>query len=86
MTTPGRRVHPKDDVEVVHMTPGDYGICPVAGHWLGRTPNGHLCNLANHKVTEHDDGTITVAPSILVYAGNPNSWHGYLEKGVWREC
>jgi hypothetical protein len=37
--------------------------------------------------TEHEDGTITVSPSILV--SNPQQgelFHGHLERGVWRAC
>jgi len=30
--------------------------------------------------------SITVSPSILVYGANNKSWHGYLERGVWKEC
>lgn len=51
---------------------------------MARTPNGHLGNLAAHDVTEHEDGTITVSPSILV--SNPQQgelYHGYLTNGVW---
>ena len=41
------------------------------------------------QITEHSDGTITVMPSILISNRTPSeplSWHGFLEKGVWREC
>ena len=38
-----------------------------------------------HKVVEHDDGTITVSPSILI-TRHDGQWHGYLERGVWRTC
>lgn len=55
------------------------------GDWFAMTPNGMYGNLSAHKVTEHDDGTITVSPSILV-TGHDGSYHGYLEHGVWREC
>jgi hypothetical protein len=41
-------------------------------------------NLSGHQVEEHDDGTITVSPSILTGRGE-RQWHGYLEHGVWRE-
>lgn len=58
--------------------------------WYARTPAGLLGNLANHAVTEHDDGTITVSPSILISAPHrsfgPTSWHGFLERGIWRAC
>ena len=60
--------------------------------WFAITPNGHLGNLSAHTVTEHDDGTITVSPSILVSTTRPKDgkdvelWHGFLERGVWRSC
>lgn len=62
------------------------------GTWFAITPNGHLGNLSGHSVTEHEDGTITVSPSILVSTTSPNKgntvelWHGFLERGVWRGC
>jgi hypothetical protein len=40
-------------------------------------------NLSGHSVTEHDDGTITVSPSIL--DDGRSVWHGYLERGAWRQ-
>ncbi len=84
--TPGRRVRP-DPSEVYFLgEPGDYYVHPADGKWHARTPNSYLANLSRHEVVEHEDGTITVAPSILV--SGPNSeerWHGFLERGVWRE-
>lgn len=59
------------------------------GAWMAMTPNGYLGDLSGHEVTEHDDGTITVSPSIRVSShrhGRDVSWHGYLERGWWREC
>jgi len=69
---------------------GDYGKDPRDGNWYARPPGkkNHMGNLAKHEIEEHEDGTITVKPSILVsyeYADNKWSWHGYLERGVWRE-
>lgn len=54
------------------------------GDWHLWLPDCGLGNLANHEVTEHQDGTITVLPSILV--SGTNERHGYLTKGVWSEC
>lgn len=58
--------------------------------WYVMTPNGMFGCLASHQVVEHEDRTITVSPSILVTQNNePNGvvqWHGFLERGVWREC
>lgn len=68
------------------LKPGEYGKW-TDGHWCGCTPNDHGCNFRAHSVTEHEDGTITVAPSILVTGGRGEElWHGYLERGVWRKC
>jgi len=79
-------------VDVAHhsLSPGDYGRDHRNGEWYCRTPNGHLGNLSAHEVTEHEDGTITVWPSILVTERDTENlrdvelWHGYLERGVWR--
>jgi hypothetical protein len=62
---------------------GEYAKTP-GGYYLARCPTGLCANLANHQVTENADGTITVSPSILVSDGQGDSWHGYLEKGIWR--
>ena len=77
------------DVEMLH-TPGSY--------WKARTdagdtiwyvhapgPGGFHGNLAKHDVTEHEDGTITVSPSILITKHTGETWHGFLEHGEWRE-
>lgn len=42
-------------------------------------------SLAGHKIVEHDDGTITVSPSILIKT-HVGTWHGFLKKGFWKEC
>lgn len=72
----------------IATTPGAYGS--VNGKdWFCTTPNGLFGNISKHSVTEHGDGTISVSPSILVTSGSKHSepkWHGYLERGVWREC
>lgn len=75
----GKRV----EWEAQILNPGEYARLPD-GTYYAATPNGHIGNLANHDVVEHDDGTITVSPSILVHAGTTEVWHGYLERGVWR--
>ena len=61
------------------------GACEYArinGVWHACSPNGLLANLAGHQVIEHDNGTITVSPSIEV-TNTINYWHGYLQAGVW---
>lgn len=86
----GCRVPDEDDVAL--LQPGAYGR--LRGTWYASTPNGHLGDLRAHDVVEHEDGTITVSPSILVslpltvngveVGGDRTLWHGYLERGVWR--
>jgi hypothetical protein len=66
--------------------PGDYGI-DENGVWWAHipAPGFSIGNLSAHEVVEHEDGTITVSPSILMYGRNGGAdWHGYLERGVWR--
>lgn len=72
------------------MQPGGYRR--EGGVWHVRLPNadglGPGASIGKHDVTEHDDGTITVSPSILFEHGahGPDrNWHGYLEHGTWRE-
>lgn len=78
----GRRVYLADG-KIPFMEPGDYGkdwdgmwwvYPPMAGVGAGK--------LTLHHVVEHEDGTISVSPSILIPGANP--WHGYLEHGEWR--
>jgi len=59
-----------------------------SGQWLLYLPNCGVGNLADHKVTEHEDGTISVTPSIKITGhdkGNPSVRHGHLTCGVWTE-
>lgn len=68
--------------------PGDYGRGGADGHWYCCVPNTDtlMGNLSKHTVVEHEDGTITVSPSILISSPHRGvEWHGYIEKGVWRE-
>ena len=48
-------------------------------------PDGHYVDISTWAITEHEDGTITASPSIFVNKGRPNAWHGFLERGMWRE-
>lgn len=56
------------------------------GEWYCGVPHRGfgIGRLSLHQVVEHEDGTITVSPSILVETGDGRRWHGYLERGVWR--
>lgn len=62
-----------------------YVVAPIGdaeGYAIGR--------LEHHTVREHEDGTISVRPgdgssnSILITGSHRRSWHGYIERGVWR--
>lgn len=65
---------------------GEYGKYEDHG-WYCRPPGSDLIgNISAHQITEHEDGTVSVSPSILINSKQLGSWHGYLERGVWREC
>lgn len=85
MTTQGKRVELTDDELPVNQ--GEYGKMPLDGNWYCRVPAPGFGagNLSKHQVEEHEDGTITVSPSILVTGHDGKQWHGYLERGIWRE-
>lgn len=80
----GRRVR---DLEPHQFEPGDYGRWEAGGGWYASTPNDLTANLTAHQVVEHEDGSITVSPSIETSSrGTGVYWHGFLERGVWRSC
>lgn len=79
----GRRL-PDGEHGPGNFLPGDYWQSSIG--WICITPNGHMGNLSKHRVTEHQDSTITVAPSILVSNSKGELWHGFLERGIWRSC
>ena len=92
----GKRVdwNPADTVDYPFpkLKLGEYGKSRD-GIWYCCTPSGTegmLGNLKAHTVVEHEDGTITVTPSILVTVHEKGvevqRWHGFLIKGEWREC
>lgn len=62
--------------------------------WGYYSPDGNgIGTLRLHTVRENDDGTITVAPgdgssnSILHSGGaKDQTWHGYIDHGVWTEA
>ena len=85
------------------LEPGDYGLSEHGMWWLV-APNGDqgIIDPKWHTVTEHEDGAITVTPSLNYLRGwrpGPDSppvnftpghgalrWHGWLERGVWRSA
>lgn len=66
---------------------GDYGK-DENGIWYCYPPvegSGPGC-LQRHTVIEHEDGTITVTPSILITGSPERSYHGWLTNGIWLSC
>ena len=58
------------------------------GVWLLYLPGCGIGKLSAHTVTEHEDGTITATPSILMTGhkdGTPAQKHGYLTRGEWSD-
>jgi len=88
--TQGRRLRVPDGGKItdVAFAEGDYCQDPATGVWYVRPPGSHLGVLDGHHVEEHEDGTITVSPSIWWVAeeNGGRGWHGWLERGVWLEA
>lgn len=87
--TPGRRrddIGPRDFPD--DLAVGDYWRPSPFHGWRVVCPmlNGgfSIANLGGHSIVEHEDGTITVSPSILVTGSDGEQWHGFLEHGVLR--
>jgi hypothetical protein len=82
----------RDNPDDLIPEPGEYGK-GSDGKWFGCPPqplddDGFplVANLSKHQVEEHPDGTITVSPSILITKPHADRlWHGFLERGIWRE-
>ena len=80
----GRRLSDSVD-HIGDAEPGDYWFYeggPGEGRvlWI-RDPMGMFGRCAKHEVTENDDGTVTVRPSIL--DGGRGEFHGWLTDGRW---
>jgi len=101
--TPGVRLQGTDHETLDNLKSGEYvlfdnpytgtkqwfGCCPTEKSEDPKSPFFHsvICGLGAHDVVEHEDGTITVSPSILVTrrTDEPQLWHGYLQQGIWKE-
>lgn len=92
--TQGIRVMPNSDgwLQREIDLPAHYGRVTAeagqrgaVGWWQVTTPDGSLGCLDPkvHTVTEHEDGTITVEPSLDMSKRKPGGWHGWLRKGVF---
>lgn len=82
---PCRRVQLDPDREWSKFEEGDYNK-NLLGTWWFRPPGGQMGHLDGWTITEHEDGTITVSPSILEYNNDRSvRCHGFLEHGMWRK-
>lgn len=73
--TPEGRLHPDIEDDVICYWRDHVGM------WWVYLPRGGAGYLENHTVTEHEDQTISVMPSIKL-----GKRHGFLERGIWREA
>lgn len=74
---------PMRSSEPENLTGGVWGVYP---------PRGGIGTLTKHTVREHEDGTATIAHgdgssnSVLITGGEEReTWHGFLDRGVWNE-
>lgn len=73
------------------LEPGDYRWDGGPILW-GMTPRGEVARIDERwKIEEHEDGTISVGPlapgeMYSIWVNKPDGWHGWLERGVWREA
>lgn len=86
--TPGRA---RPNAKPWELAPGEYTVRLDVGldkrnAWVVTPTGDGPARLDGWDLTEHDDGTITTSPSILAHpSGDKPGWHGYLERGVWRQ-
>lgn len=68
---------PGSYMKVLHEEPSEKWC------WYMRAPNGDVATLWPHihNITEHEDGTVSVSPSIVFPHGG--RYHGFLQRGVW---
>lgn len=84
----GRRL-PDGDHDKPEVQPGDYWKS-ARSVFEACAPNGDIGRIKTHKVIEHEDGTITVSPSLIFPKPGDTTtntgWHGWLERGIWRKA
>lgn len=57
--------------------------CWFDGKVFAECPGGLTANLGNHQIIIHDDNVLHVFPSILVNGAPGETWHGFIENGIW---
>lgn len=81
----GKRINLVEDENYQGLQQGEYGKNEFG--WYFSPPTDDFIGvggLGKHTIIEHDDGTITVSPSIA-FKSHMGAWHGYLKQGVWEE-
>lgn len=87
-----QRVEPviKDGREWLPQGEGNYCKDANGVWWFHALGAKSSAALNDHTITEHEDGTITVMPSILwpkgVNSDTGKDIHGFLTRGVWKDC
>lgn len=79
----------EDNLAPWELEAGEYcfrGDPPRRFLWV-RLPNGvGPSRLEGWEVEEHEDGTVSVSPSIQdIPTDGSVGWHGFLKRGVWSE-
>jgi hypothetical protein len=86
-------VRQPDETPHTELRPGDY--CRTGGTaWGFRTPNGIYFAIDTadprcHALAEHEDGSVTLSPSVACSPGScgvAEGYHGHIERGVWRDA
>jgi hypothetical protein len=66
------------------VLPGDYWKRRDGSFYLNSPDGEHGAVNERWTVIEHEDGTITVSPSI--WFNTPRGWHGFLKAGIWSKA
>ena len=79
-----------DGTPVHELEPGNYAFPTMGSLDILRlcNPDGAAGHVTGDRwlITVEDDETVTVTPSIFWNAQEvPPGWHGFLERGIWRE-
>lgn len=77
-----------DGTEAHELVAGEYALAPSGHAVILCNPDGHHGHVYDSlwSITVEEDQTITVNPSIWWDKdATPPGWHGYLQRGVWRE-
>lgn len=75
-----------DETKPWELEAGDYA--KYKGRVFVVPPDGvGPLDVSSWSNTWHDDGTLTVSPSINRHPVNGDAgWHGFLERGEWRQA